>query len=112
MAALGVPRATGDIDFLVDGDRADDELARAQTRRSLGTRVQVRGLDAEDLIGLKVQSSTNNPDRVARDMDDIRRLLEGPARDLARPGLAGDDPCPLLVRPDRRAPPGARRVIC
>jgi hypothetical protein len=129
MAALGVPRATGDLDFLVDGDRSDDVdrvmtklgyqalhrsvdaanyaspssafghvdylfarrphsramLARAKPRQSLRAHSTLKVLDAEDIIGLKVQSSTNNPNRSALDMDDIRRLLENqPTLDLDR----------------------------
>jgi len=129
MAALGVPRATGDLDFLVAGDRSDDVdrimttlgyralhrsadaanyashsvacghvdylfarrphsramLARAKPRRSLRTHATVKVVEAEDLIGLKVQSSTNNPKRTPLDMADIQRLLETlPALDLER----------------------------
>jgi hypothetical protein len=129
MAALGVPRATGDIDFLADGDHSDEidrimtklgyqalhrssdaanyassspalghvdflfarrahsraMLARAKPRASLRAHPSLKVLDPEDIIGLKVQSATNNPDRAAVDMDDIRRLLEGqPGLDLNR----------------------------
>ncbi len=129
MAALGVPRATGDIDFLVAGERCDDVdrimtslgyralhrsadaanytsqslaggrvdylfgrrphsramLARAKPRSSLRTHVTVKVVEAEDLIGLKVQSSTNNPKRALLDMADIQRLLENqPGLDLDR----------------------------
>jgi hypothetical protein len=129
MAALGVPRATGDLDFLVDGDRCDDVdrimtmlgyralhrsadaanyaspalagghvdylfarrphsramLARAKPRQSLRAHATVKVVEAEDLIGLKIQSSTNNPKRAPLDMADIQRLLENlPALDLER----------------------------
>ena len=129
MAALGVPRATGDLDFLVDGARADDVdrimkrlgyqtlhrspdaanytspsqalghvdylfarrphscamLARAKPRPSLRAHATVKVVDAEDLIGLKVQSSINNPRRAALDLHDIQRLLEHhPELDLDR----------------------------
>jgi hypothetical protein len=129
MAALGVPRATGDLDFLVDGARADDVdrimkrlgyqalhrspdaanyaspsqalghvdylfarrphargmLARAKPRPSLRAQVTVKVVDAEDLIGLKVQSSINNPRRAALDLHDIQQLLEHhPELDLDR----------------------------
>jgi hypothetical protein len=129
MAALGVPRATGDLDFLVTGDRSDDVdrimttlgyralhrsadaanyaspslasghvdylfarrahsramLARAKPRQSLRAHATVKVVEAEDLIGLKVQSSTNNPKQAPLDMADIQRLLENlPALDLGR----------------------------
>jgi predicted nucleotidyltransferase len=128
LAALKVPRATGDLDFLADGKRADDVdrvmqqlgyevlhrshdaanfasrnvrlgrvdflfahraytkgmLARAVVHRVFG-RHQVKVVEPEDLIGLKVQSSTNNPGRMRLDMNDIARLLDAhPALDLDR----------------------------
>ena len=129
MAALGVPRATGDMDFLVAGDRCEDVdlimtrlgyralhrsadaanyvspslaaghvdylfarrahsramLARAKPTPSLRAHATVRVVEAEDLIGLKVQSSVNNPKRRPIDMADIQRLLENlPGLDLER----------------------------
>jgi hypothetical protein len=129
MAALGAPRATADLDFLVDGDRSDDVhgimimlgyralhrsadaanytspslaaghvdylfarrrhsramLSRAKPRQSLRAHATVKVVEAEDLIGLKVQSSTNNVKRAPLDMADIQRLLENlPALDLDR----------------------------
>jgi hypothetical protein len=42
MEALGVPRATGDLDFLVDGDRSDD-VDRVMTK--LGYRALHRSAD-------------------------------------------------------------------
>ena len=118
LAALGVPRATADLDLLVPGERADDVdrlmhqlgyaalhrsadvanyaaadtqlghvdflyarrpysrgmLERAPRFQMLG-REDVKVLQAEDIIGLKVQSSTNNPKRLRLDLDDIERLL-------------------------------------
>ena len=38
-------------------------------------------LQAEDVIGLKVQASSNDPRRVALDMADVERLI------VSRPGL-------------------------
>jgi predicted nucleotidyltransferase len=118
LAALGVPRATADLDFLIPGERADDidrimgqlgyetlhrsadvanyagtesrtghvdflyarrpysrgMLQRAGRHRMMG-RADVKVLQPEDIIGLKVQSSTNNPKRLRLDLDDIDRLL-------------------------------------
>lgn len=128
LAALGVARATGDLDFLVDGDRADDLdrivqtlgyrclhrsadaanyasdevrlgsvdflFARRDYSRGMLSRARGRvlaGLDelkvveAEDLIGLKVQALANNPARRRLDLGDIERLLGlHPDLDLVR----------------------------
>lgn len=125
----GVPRMTGDIDLLVQGEAAgrceqavldlgfslrfaseevmqfhppgEDAsggidillarrahtlgmLARAKSEEVMpGTRIKV--LDAEDLIGLKVQASSNDPARHALDMGDIERMLaQSPDLDLER----------------------------
>lgn len=119
LAALGIARTTGDLDFLAPGDRADDidrmllglgyealhrsreaanyaaedrtlgrvdflfanrertraMLGRAKPRRLFET-VELKVVEAEDIIGLKVQSSSNDPSRARIDIDDIRRLLE------------------------------------
>ena len=129
LGALGVPRATGDLDFLLPGARSDDAdrivrqlgyealyrsenvanytsreprlgrvdfvfarrpysqamLARATSHRMLGT-VTAKVIQAEDLIGLKVQSSSNDPERLLLDLADIDRLIAvtGPALDLDR----------------------------
>jgi hypothetical protein len=125
LAALGVARTTGDVDFLAPGERADDidralhrlgyepvhrsretanyvaedprlgrvdflfanrkhtraMLTRAKPHR-LFQEVELRVVDAEDLIGLKVQSAVNDPTRERIDVDDIRRLLEARGRSL------------------------------
>jgi predicted nucleotidyltransferase len=57
-------------------------LARAEVRRVLGASIRV--VDAADLIGLKVQASSNDPARRLRDLADIERLLETAAVDLER----------------------------
>lgn len=118
LAALGVPRNTGDLDFLAPGDRAADidrimeslgyrALFRSNdaanfagmteahghvdflfARRPYSLRMLERAprlplldlegvkvVEAEDLIGLKVQASSNNPSRHALDVGDIVRLL-------------------------------------
>jgi hypothetical protein len=128
LAARGVLRTTDDVDFLVDGQRAEDahaivgELGYVALHRSenaanyasadpAGGRVDflfarrsyslamleraedhvlkdgvvIPVVDPADLIGLKVQSSANDPRRLRRDVEDIARLLEGhPAIDLER----------------------------
>ena len=126
LAARGVLRATGDIDMLVDGERAADVdsvmrglgyqtlhrspdvahyasagcinvdvlyarrapsrgmLARAERCALLGADA-VRVVQPEDLIGLKVQASSNDPRRLTLDMADIERLMiSAPGLDLDR----------------------------
>jgi hypothetical protein len=128
LAAHGVHRATADLDFLVDGERADDLHAlmarldyraihrtenvasyvseapapgridflfavRPYAREMLSRARPVPVLsdaaipvaDAADLIGLKVQSSSNDPSRVRLDLSDVERLLRAaPDLDLER----------------------------
>jgi hypothetical protein len=57
-------------------------LSRAAPHSVLGTTVRV--VDASDLIGLKVQSSSNDPRRRPRDVADILNLMRSGNVDLAR----------------------------
>lgn len=126
LAAHGAGRATVDLDFLAEGDRADDVdrilrahgyerlqrtenvgnylsddpargrvdflfarraigramLARAALLDVLGTTLRV--VDASDLIGLKVQATTNDPRRSRQDLADVEKLLRVAEVDLAR----------------------------
>lgn len=50
-------------------------LARAQARPVLGGTHQLRVLQVEDLIGLKVQGLANNPLRRAKEQLDIEALM-------------------------------------
>ena len=118
LAALGAPRATGDVDFLAAGERADDVdrllrgLGYSALHRSADAANYVPGdaslcrvdllyanrspsramlsraapqaihdglavpvVQAEDMIGLKVQASSNDPRRLVLDLADIERLL-------------------------------------
>ncbi len=80
---LSQDRARGRIDFLfVRRSYARAMLERAATHAVLG--LQLRVADAADLIGLKVQASSNDPKRRGRDMVDIERLLSSPGVDLER----------------------------
>jgi hypothetical protein len=66
----------GRVDFLFARRRyARAMLERAVERPLLGNSA-IRVLDPADLIGLKVQSSANDPRRKRRDLEDIARLLE------------------------------------
>jgi hypothetical protein len=57
-------------------------LARAATRTILGHAIRV--VDASDLIGPKVQASSNDPRRRDADLADIARLLDAAEVDLSR----------------------------
>jgi hypothetical protein len=73
----------GRIDFLF-ARRAYGRamLERAAPHGILGAEIPVA--DASDLIGLKVQSSSNDPSRRYLDLADIDRLLRSATIDLAR----------------------------
>jgi len=70
--------------------RVDVLFARRGYTRAMLARAVERGasrvpvVDAADLIGLKVQSSSNDPRRARLDLADIDRLLDLPEVDLAR----------------------------
>jgi hypothetical protein len=57
-------------------------LARAVPHSILGA--QIRVVDAADLVGLKVQSSSNDPSRRRRDLADVQSLLRSAEIDLTR----------------------------
>jgi len=57
-------------------------LRRARFHEILGASIAV--VDASDLIGLKVQSSSNDTSRLRRDLADIERLLRTADLDLDR----------------------------
>lgn len=120
VGALGVPRSTIDLDFLVPADSlgkvetimlsmgykkvfASENasqyvspsaemgevdflhafrpislkmLAAAETISVFGKEARVQVLKAEDIIGLKLQAITNNPDRLAKDNSDIEELMK------------------------------------
>jgi predicted nucleotidyltransferase len=77
--------ARGRVDFLF----ARREYGRAMLRRARPDPSRPDDLlpvvDAADLIGLKVQASSNDPTRRRMDLADVQRLLEGAAAiDLER----------------------------
>ena len=76
-------RPKGRVDFLfARRPHGRAMLARAREHSILGESVRV--VDAADLIGLKVQSSSNDPSRRHRDLADIERLLRAAELDLGR----------------------------
>jgi putative nucleotidyltransferase-like protein len=50
-------------------------LDRAKSYPVFSNRQSIRTVDAEDIIGLKVQAMTNDPDRKPQDMSDIETLM-------------------------------------
>jgi hypothetical protein len=61
-------------------------LARARAYPVFGGRRSIRVVDPEDVIGLKVQAMTNDPERRSQDAADIERLMDalGPGLDWNR----------------------------
>ena len=65
------------IDFLIAHRKyALVMLERAVVKEVLDGKSKVKFIRAEDQIGLKVQSSKNDPERYHQDMADIERLIE------------------------------------
>jgi hypothetical protein len=75
--------ARGRVDFLFARHTYGRAmLARAASHAILGHEIRV--VDASDLIGLKVQSSSNDPARRHRDLADVEALLRAAPVDLER----------------------------
>ncbi|MFH0826529.1 MAG: nucleotidyl transferase AbiEii/AbiGii toxin family protein [Candidatus Omnitrophota bacterium] len=73
---LGKMKELGKIDFLhAHRKYAKEMLERAQDKEILSGRFRIKVIKAEDLIGLKVQSSSNDPGRYHQDMADIQSLI-------------------------------------
>ena len=65
-------------------ERAREMLRRARSRALRGARVRVPVVDAEALIGLKLQALVNAPSRSTRDQADIDALFAACGRSLDR----------------------------
>lgn len=66
----------GRVDFLVaHREYAANMLKRAEEKAVFEGRFKIKVLRIEDLIGLKVQSSSNDPKRMEQDMADIKSLI-------------------------------------
>lgn len=120
VGALGIPRSTIDLDFLVSSETLHKVesimlalgydkvfssenasqyvspfpemgevdflhafrpislkmLSEAETLPVFGKGTKVKVLKAEDIIALKLQSISNNPDRLAKDNSDIEELMK------------------------------------
>ena len=51
-------------------------LKRAEGKPVFGGKFKIKVLKIEDQIGLKVQASSNDPERLYQDMADIRNLIK------------------------------------
>ncbi len=73
---VGKRTELGRVDFLLAHRKyALSMLDRAQEKEVLGGKFKIKILRTEDLIGLKVQASSNDPARLAQDLADIEMLL-------------------------------------
>jgi len=67
----------GRVDFLLAHRKYTlAMLARAEERSVLDGTLKVKTIRPDDLVGLKVQSSSNDPARFNQDMADIRALVK------------------------------------
>lgn len=67
----------GRVDFLLAHRKYTLEMMRRAKEQSvLGGEFKVKVIRPDDLIGLKVQSSSNDPGRFHQDMADIRLLIK------------------------------------
>ena len=72
----GAMKDLGQLDFLLAHRQyTKNMLRRAEEYGILEDKFKVKVLKPEDVIGLKVQSSTNDPSRRAKDYADIETLL-------------------------------------
>ena len=72
----GAIKELGQVDFLLaHRPYAKKMLQRAKEHGILKDKFRVKVLMPEDIIGLKVQASTNDPSRHAQDLADIETLL-------------------------------------
>jgi hypothetical protein len=70
-------RVWGEVDFLHAFRRASlGMLQRSVNKELFNQTMQVKVIDVEDLIGLKIQALVNDPTRRAGDLADIEALLE------------------------------------
>ncbi len=74
---LGVMEDQGKVDFLhAHRKYSRNMLVRAVEKDILKGKFKTKVVIPEDIIGLKLQSSSNDPRRKAKDMDDIEHLIE------------------------------------
>lgn len=74
---VGKMAELGRVDFLLAHRKyALSMLERAEQKEILNGKFKVKVIKTEDLIGLKVQSSSNDPSRYHRDIADIESLIK------------------------------------
>lgn len=67
----------GRVDFLfAHREISSNMLKRAKEKQLFGGKMTVKVLDPEDIIGLKVQSIVNNPERAIKDSIDIENIIK------------------------------------
>ena len=73
---VGKKMELGRVDFLLAHRKyALAMLERAEEKEIFEGKFKIKVIKIEDLIGLKVQSSSNDPDRLHKDMADIGLLI-------------------------------------
>jgi len=73
----------GRVDFLLAHRKyTRNMLARAEEKEILGGKFKVKVIKPEDLIGLKVQSSSNDSSRFHQDMADIESVISANYKNL------------------------------
>ena len=74
---LGKKMELGRVDFLLAHRKyALAMLERAEEKEIFEGKFKIKVIKIEDLIGLKVQSSSNDPDRMHKDMADIELFVK------------------------------------
>lgn len=73
---IGKKTELGRVDFLLAHRKYTlSMLKRAEAKEVFGGKFKIKVLRPEDLIGLKVQASSNDPQRMTQDMADIEMLM-------------------------------------
>ncbi len=74
---IGSTDALGRVDFLLAHRKYTlAMIERAEKKPVLEGKAEISVVQPEDLIGLKIQAMANNPERVNREMADIRMVLQ------------------------------------
>jgi len=69
-------RELGRVDFLLAHRKYTKEMLNRAQAKILFEGIKIKVLRNEDIIGLKVQASSNDPSRYLQDMADIKALLQ------------------------------------
>ncbi len=80
---VGSKPALGRVDFLLAQRKYTNEmLTRATEKDVFDGKFKIKFIKIEDQIGLKVQSSSNDPTRYHQDMADIEELIKNNIKEL------------------------------